>query len=199
MVAPPPQLRRCTSWRATGVAQDSVDICETRDLFQARLSTLLRRLLREGWPEADASLVTALLGEIGNNSFDHNLGRWEDQPGCCLGSDAARSPALFWVLDRGVGMLASLGRVDPEIRTEQQAIDAAFARVLSGRAPERRGNGLKFVRSVINGHPERALWCRSGCGVAGFGGAPGSLSEVHPLLETDAPGVATIIAWVIDG
>jgi hypothetical protein len=192
----PKELEAAASWQRVGSAAEALVVCEARDTFQARLSTLLRGLLRGAWTEEDASLVIALLGEIGNNSFDHNLGRWTDQPGCCLGSDVSSPVALFWVLDRGVGMRASLERVDPTIRTDQQAIEAAFARVLSGRAPERRGNGLKFVRSVINGHPTRALHCRSGSGVADFGGVQSSLEPVRTLLATDSPGVATIIAWV---
>jgi|GEM_PF-6173136 len=53
-------------------------------------------------------------------------------------------------------------RVDPSIRTDQQALDAAFSRILSGRSPEKRGNGLKFVKQIINGDSKRGLLFLSG-------------------------------------
>jgi hypothetical protein len=43
----------------------------------------------------------------------------------------------------------------------QEALTIAFERIVSGRRPERRGNGLKFVRSVIHAHADRGLVRRS--------------------------------------
>jgi len=34
----------------------------------------------------------------------------------------------------------------PELSTDEEAVRTAFTKVVSGRAPESRGNGLKFVR-----------------------------------------------------
>jgi hypothetical protein len=172
------------------------EVCASRDLFQARLDGLLRELLRSGWVADQAALLVAVLGEVGNNSFDHNLGRWPDVPGCWFGREPERDPPRFAVLDRGVGILATLGRADPGLATAQQAVDASFSRVLSGRAPERRGNGLKFVRSVVNGSERRGLVCQSGGGRAWFGGLLGPLAAATARLDaTAAPGVAVILAW----
>ena len=54
--------------------------CRTRDIFQARLETLQNKLTDALGIEI-ASLITAITGEIGNNSFDHNLGNWPDELG----------------------------------------------------------------------------------------------------------------------
>src|SRR3989338_5626220 len=49
--------------------------CKTRDIFQARLETF-QSIVHSVIPSSTAFLVTAIAGEIGNNSFDHNLGNW---------------------------------------------------------------------------------------------------------------------------
>jgi len=121
--------------------------CPTRDIFQARLDRMSREMesvesLRDIFP-----LVSAITGEIGNNSFDHNLGNWRDEKGVYFSYDLDQR---FIVLaDRGQGVLATLKRVKPELQTEQEAIKVAFTEIVSGRAPESRGNGLKFVESSV--------------------------------------------------
>ena len=194
-------LERGLTWYESGAGPaPDPEVCATRDVFQARLDSLLRQLLRDGWVADDAALLVAVLGEVGNNSFDHNLGQWPDVPGCWLGREpdpaSEPHPSRFWVLDRGVGILATLRRADPALTTPQQAVDASFTRVLSGRTPERRGNGLKFVRSVVNGNAQRGLLCQSGGGRASFGGRLGSLTAADGRLgATTAPGVAVLLAW----
>src|SRR2546428_12511174 len=99
-------LARALSWYASGDAPEAdAEVPASRDVFDARLDGLLRELLRDGWTNDAAALVVAVLGEVGNNCFDHNLGRWRDAPGCRLGRIVDREPALFWVVDRGVGIL----------------------------------------------------------------------------------------------
>lgn len=187
----------CVAWQASKDAQPSPpQICASRDVFQARLDGLLRELPGLGWPSGEAALLIATLGELGNNSFDHNLGQWADAPGCWFGRDPGAQPPLFWIADRGVGILATLRRADAMLVTPQQAMDAAFSRVLSGRTPERRGNGLKFVRSVVNGHASRALVCHSHGGMAEFGGLTAALAGWKQALHAAAAtGVATVVAW----
>ena len=69
-----------------------------------------------------------------------------------------------------VSVLASLQNVVPGLTDHQQALVIAFERMVSGRHPERRGNGLKFVRSVINVHAGRGLMSVSGRGALALGG-----------------------------
>ncbi len=123
------------------------EYCQTRDVFAARLGRLSQEIeKRESLKEIHALLV-AIVGEIGNNAFDHNLGSWHDIPGVCFVYDLEKRFVI--IADRGQGLLATLKRVAPELVTENQAIELAFTKVISGRAPERRGNGLKFVELVV--------------------------------------------------
>lgn len=124
--------------------------CQTRDLFQARLEKLQSELGRR-LSVGSVSLITAVAGEIGNNSFDHNLGNWPDIPGIFFTLDFRNSKIIL--ADRGQGILATLKRVRPELNNSSTALKVAFTETISGRHPEARGNGLKFVRSVIIENP----------------------------------------------
>lgn len=124
--------------------------CHTRDIFQARLETFQSKLSKIV-PIETVALITAITGEIGNNSFDHNLGNWPDIPGI-LFSFSIRSRKVV-LADRGQGILTTLKRVRPELSNSSEAIQVAFTETISGRYPESRGNGLKFVRSVVVSNP----------------------------------------------
>ncbi|MBI5614342.1 MerR family DNA-binding transcriptional regulator, partial [Candidatus Gottesmanbacteria bacterium] len=69
-------------WAAAlnGVAPTHDVYCQTRDEFQARLEKLQTVLCQKISIDL-ASLISATAGEIGNNSFDHNLGNWPDITG----------------------------------------------------------------------------------------------------------------------
>jgi len=123
--------------------------CQTRDIFQARLDRMLHELLREkSISEEDIYIVSAMTGEIGNNSFDHNLGKWPDVPGIFFGYSVSEKLEII-LADRGQGILATLQKVKPELQSDSVALETAFLERISGRAPERRGNGLKFVKENI--------------------------------------------------
>jgi len=129
---------------------NSDSYCQTRDIFQARLEKLQSQLSKFSSIET-VSLITAVTGEIGNNSFDHNLGNWSDIPGIFF-SYSMRSRKVV-LADRGQGILTTLKRVRPELINSSEAIKMAFTETISGRYPETRGNGLKFVRSIIIKEP----------------------------------------------
>jgi hypothetical protein len=92
-------------------------------------------------------LISAIVGEIGNNSFDHNLGNWTDIPGVFFGYDLNKREVVL--ADRGQGVLKTLQRVRPQLSSDEQALKVAFSEIISGRAPEARGNGLKFVKKIV--------------------------------------------------
>lgn len=141
--------RQVTSWAAAqNPSMPDEYACATRDVFRARADSLIIRLRRAGMPEERAILADAVLSEIGNNAFDHNIGNWRDIPGVFFGADISEKP-LFVIADRGQGIRTTLARVRPDFTTDAQALKAAFTERISGRAPERRGNGLKFVRHVL--------------------------------------------------
>ena len=132
--------------------------CQTRDIFQARLESFQAKLGKIA-PINTVSLITAIAGEIGNNSFDHNLGNWPDIPGIFF-SYTIRDKKVV-LADRGLGVLTTLKRVRPELADSGEAIRVAFTETISGRYPETRGNGLKFVRSIIVKNPF-SLYFQSG-------------------------------------
>lgn len=134
----------------TGIPPSNDVYCQTRDVFQARLEKLQNTLVGKV-PETAVSLLSAIAGEIGNNSFDHNLGNWPDVMGIYFSYDLRNKNIVL--ADRGLGILATLKRVRPELTNASAALKVAFTETVSGRLPEARGNGLKFVRSVIVENP----------------------------------------------
>lgn len=123
--------------------------CETRDSFEARMGKFRREAVRSGMTEANSYLLHAVLSEIGGNSFDHNLGQWRDVPGTFFAWECHDRTMTVVLADRGQGVRTTLQRVAPDILTDDVALRRAFTERLSGRAPEQRGNGLKFVRTVL--------------------------------------------------
>ena len=150
-------------------------------------------------PEDEAALLAAVCGEIGNNCFDHNLGQWSNSVGCWFSyqDDLKHNSVLVTVADRGQGLMNSLKRVQLDLQTEEEAIQIAFKRKISGRSPERRGNGLKFVRSVINGSDKRGLLFYSGRAKIELGGLPlleqGSLG--NNLASKQGTGTLALMGW----
>jgi DNA-binding transcriptional MerR regulator len=126
---------------------DSQFYCQNSIIFQHRLKKLENEFgtiveLKNSFP-----LITSVVGEIGNNSFDHNLGNWPDVPGIFFGYDIRKREIVL--ADRGQGIFKTLKRVKQELLSDEEALYVAFSEVLSGRAPEARGNGLKYVKGVI--------------------------------------------------
>ena len=67
----------------------------------------------------------------------------------------------------------------------------AFEERISGRAPEQRGNGLKFVRKGIDGEKQR-LFCLSGDAIYKKGNF--TFDFDLKALE-DAPGTLSAVEW----
>ncbi len=142
--------------------------CATRDIFQARLDAMVGLLLADAHiAEDDIYILSAIAGEIGNNSFDHNLGSWPDVMGIFFGYERTGSFLTIVLADRGRGVLATLKRVKPELKSDRDALHAAFYERISGRAPESRGNGLKFVRESVKETKKHLLFI-SGTARAAF-------------------------------
>ncbi len=192
-IAGKPQLEQARAWYGAKArpAKDPAElVCETRDTFAGRLP----QLTASGLDKDDQSLAIAAVGEIGNNSFDHNLGSWKDTPGCWYQIQATGGRLWICIADRGQGILQSLARVDPKITDDQTALTTAFEKILSGRAPERRGNGLKYVRNIITGHDRRGLACRSGSGLVDYGELGVECREELARFPESA-GTVTLILW----
>ena len=123
--------------------------CERQDRFSSRLAKFSEVLLQNESNLSDdlVSLLTLVTGEIGDNSFAHNVGNWPDVPGLFFGYDIDRR--LIVLADRGRGVLTTLHQVRAELFDDQAALRVAFTQILSGRDPEKRGNGLKVVRRTV--------------------------------------------------
>lgn len=124
--------------------------CPTSPVFQARLAKM-QAVLKDSHTLEYFSLLVAMAGEIGDNSFAHNLGNWPDIPGVLFAFDIHKKQIIL--ADRGQGILKTLKRVRPGLVNHEEALRVAFTEMVTGREPETRGNGLKFVRKVVQGYP----------------------------------------------
>lgn len=138
-------------WALKDIEIPSKFYCSNSAAFQTKLTQMQDLLAGVKEIAAIFPLVVAVAGEIGNNSFDHNLGNWPDTPGIFFAYDIHKKVIIL--ADRGLGVLTTLKRVKPELNSDTKALEVAFTEILSGRAPESRGNGLKFVRRIIAKNP----------------------------------------------
>lgn len=194
-----PPLPAALSWYLAERADPLPEICSSRDQFQARLDSFYQDLVQTyHWSSEEVALLTAAVGEIGNNCFDHNLGKWRDLPGCFFAWSLQKENLLVAaIVDRGQGVLGSLRRILPDLRTEGEALRVAFEKRISGRSPEQRGNGLKFVRSIFNESNSRGLVFASGNTAVRFGRLPRLENHpiVAPLRSKKGTGTLALILW----
>ena len=157
----------------------------TRDVFTARIQSFVL--------ETKKYLEAAVIGEIGNNTFDHNFGFRGNYPGGVY-CDVSYEQRYTILADYGKGVRQSLLPVVPAIGSDIEAVEIAFTKRISGRSPEQRGNGLKFVSEAIrqnNWH----LYFQSGRGCCLIdGGGIRFLEKTAPLA-----GCLAIIDFCGDG
>ena len=153
------ELAKKWAGKKTGLAPNELFYCPDSYVFQGRLYKLKADLDRAKAAGDIVPLLLAITGEIGDNSFAHNLGNWPDVGGIFFAWDTVKR--LIVLADRGLGVLATLKRVRPEIKNDAEALKIAFTEIVSGRAPESRGNGLKYVRNLTENNPI-ALYFQSG-------------------------------------
>ncbi len=144
-------IKLAYDWAKDDSELPSIFYCSNSAVFQTRLTKLELLLMKQPGFERLFSIIIAITGEIGNNSFDHNLGKWPDVPGIFFGYDINKKQIVL--ADRGIGILETLRQVRPTLKNHTEAVMVAFTEILSGRSPERRGNGLKFVREVTTTQP----------------------------------------------
>lgn len=148
--------------------------CERHDRFTSRLEKMSVRLLQKLGNEAQdmVSLLVLIAGEIGDNSFAHNIGNWPDISGIFFAYDINKR--LIVLADRGRGVRATLSQVRPSIASDIEALTVAFTEVISGRDPEKRGNGLKVIRRIAESHSIGLIF-RSGLGIVTIPKSPGRM------------------------
>ncbi|GHU58338.1 hypothetical protein FACS189444_1850 [Spirochaetia bacterium] len=126
--------------RENGFEKDKEHFSITRDVFTARLESFIVGTKKY--------LEAAIIGEIGNNTFDHNIifANMNQRGVYCNFYFYERYVVLS---DYGRGIKESLSQVIPNIKTDFESLEIAFTKNISGRSPEQRGNGLKFVSKTI--------------------------------------------------
>ncbi len=67
----------------------------------------------------------------------------------------------------------------PELQNDSDALETAFLERISGRAPERRGNGLKFVKENIKSQKMHLTFIS--------GNAQAELNDKMEIFETESP------------
>ena len=140
-----------SEWIQNNIEFPSAFYCQNSDTFRARLSKMEHLLMQKPGFEKLYSLIVLIAGEIGDNSFAHNIGKWPDTPGIFFGYDLGKR--IIVLADRGLGILETLRQVRPDLPNHVEAVIVAFTEFISGRAPEKRGNGLKLVREVVIAQP----------------------------------------------
>ncbi len=121
--------------------------CSTSDRFKTRLERMAHEIDTHAAWQKIGSLISSAAGEIGNNSYDHNLGNWPDVAGTFFAYDLGKR--VIVLADRGVGVLATLRLIRPKLKTDEEAVRVAFTEILTSRASEHRGNDLKYVREAL--------------------------------------------------
>jgi hypothetical protein len=123
-----------------GFEKDKDHFSITRDVFTARLESFII--------STNKYLESAVIGEIGNNTFDHNFvfkNIYQKGVYC----DFSFKEKYVVLGDYGRGIKGSLIHTVPNIKNDLEALEIAFTKKVSGRYPEQRGNGLKFVSETV--------------------------------------------------
>lgn len=172
--------------------RENLNVCEIaqsafRDEFSARLSSRIRLMFRNfGMNEQDEQRATALVGELGNNVYDHNEGAW---PTDARGSFIV---AQHWpeknridvvVADPGIGFRGSLRVAKPELDDDLEAIQFGLQGV-TGRVGERRGNGLRVIQNWTVDKFNGMLRIHSGTGFVQVDREGQEAKRVPPIIGT---------------
>ncbi|PIS38965.1 MAG: hypothetical protein COT34_00915 [Candidatus Nealsonbacteria bacterium CG08_land_8_20_14_0_20_43_11] len=164
--------------------------CQNSGVFQACVAKMGGLMMENKNAKDLFSLLTSIAGEIGNNSYDHNLGQWPDTPGIFFGYDLNKKQIVL--ADRGLGVLKTLQRVKPELENHAQALETAFTEIISGRKPEARGNGLKYVRKVIAANPINLVFQTGNAKLTLNGGS--AVLDIKTVKE-NIPGCVALITY----
>jgi len=160
--------------------------CRFKDIFNARLDNFVRLFTNFGLDKNQTGLVVALVGELGNNTFDHNLGNWPtDISGCFItAQNYPRQGRLEFVIgDPGIGFLGSLKNKFPELKDDVSAIKCGLAGN-TGWIGVNRGNGLRFVQEWTLGKFSGNVIIHSGAGLVKVGGNGMECKKVPRILGT---------------
>ncbi|HBY01667.1 MAG TPA: hypothetical protein DEG92_03860, partial [Rikenellaceae bacterium] len=106
-------MKFASEWIQDGIEFPGTFYCPTSSIFNARLTKMQDILIRKPGFEELYSLIVLITGEIGDNSFAHNLGKWPDTAGIFFGYDLEKR--IIVLADRGLGVLATLRQARPKL------------------------------------------------------------------------------------
>lgn len=127
-----------------------------KDGFYGDYPRICDMLQNIGVDQEKISLIASSLGEVNDNAFSHNLGKWSVKIGPLVIFLAQNFPnkkeLCFAYADFGIGFLHTLQFNYPELTSEASAVIKALEPNVTGRPQKRGGNGLDYLqRNVFNG------------------------------------------------
>lgn len=166
---------------------------QTRDQSNARIIKWIDFFKSKNINLNESIILGSILGELTNNSFDHNLGQWKSVPGClvALDIDLATQTLQLVVADKGQGIISSLKNTVAPIIDPEVILKKAFLERISGRAPEKRGNGLKFVLKHISEKNNYLL-----CVTQGQTFSIGDKKTKNPIAHADLPKDSSTLIYI---
>ncbi|MFA6135747.1 MAG: hypothetical protein WC705_00025 [Candidatus Paceibacterota bacterium] len=161
--------------------------CESRDDFDARLSSKIRMMFKNfGMDIDDESRATSLVGELGNNVFDHNAGSWPTNIGGAIilaQLNPRKKQIEVVVADPGIGFLGSLKVINPPPQNDIEAIKLGLNGV-TGRIGEKRGDGLRIIQDWTINKFDGIVKIHSGSGLFIVNKDGQHPQSVFPILGT---------------
>lgn len=186
-------------YNEAALALDAVDVSEQGNLnvhevthsqyvdeFSARLEHFKRMFINFGLNDEDARRALIIVGELGNNVFDHNLGSWPTNfSGVIIVAQNYPQIKRIEVIvgDAGVGFSGSLRNAFPELSSDIEAIKKGLAGY-TGRIGEERGNGLQLVQSWTINNFHGILTIRSGKGLVQIDESNSQEQKVPKIVGT---------------
>ncbi len=171
--------------------QENLDIqeivhCRYVDELTGRLGRFEKMFKNFGLNDEDTKRAVVIVGELGNNVFDHNLGNWPTNfsGAIIVGQNYPSEKRIeFIVGDAGVGFLGSLRNAFPDLSGDIEAIKKGLGGY-TGRIGENRGNGLKTIQrwTIKNFHGILAI--HSGAGLVQVDENGAEEQEVPKILGT---------------
>jgi len=141
--------------------KEEKDFCKLQSYFYkadfySSCENIVALLINLGFTEELALLLLSSLGELVDNSFFHNLGRWDTRLGpliiMLMQAFPEKREFNISVSDFGVGFLETLKKNYPETSNEEEAIKLALKENITSRIEKRGGNGLLFLQNnIFNG------------------------------------------------
>lgn len=135
---------------------DHIKLYRFKQDFYGEYENIFEEFSKIGFSQNNAALITSSIGEIIDNAFHHNLGRWNSSFGplvILLAQNIADKKEInISICDFGVGFMETLRKNYHELQSEAEAIELAIKPKVTGRLNKMGGNGLVYLqKNIFNG------------------------------------------------